>query len=162
MITYGFCTFSVLPHFAFCCYLQKVGWKVRGLILTTLAAQGAGFCSANSGTEGRGLSLGQRSQSLAEGKEGVQGGWSGVWQAVLGQQRLAAVGRVPSCLRSPLHPVSAHTLASILESQCPGQGEQAIGTCFLPLGEIFWRGRGTFGSQVSLLLLVYPKQGTIW
>ena len=119
--------------------LPPEGWvEGEGLILTTLAAQGAEFCSAKSGTEGRGLSLGQRSQSLAEGKEGVQGGWSGVWQAVLGQQRLAAVGRVPSCSRSPLHPVRAHTLASILGSQCPGQGEQAIGTCFLPLVEIFW------------------------
>lgn len=38
---------------------------VRGLLLTTLAPQGAECCSGESGTEAKGLSLGQGTQGVA-------------------------------------------------------------------------------------------------
>lgn len=98
----GFCTCSVLPHFALCCCLQKAGWEVKGLFLTSPATQGLNPAQESQVQRGGGLSPGQGSQSLAEGKDGVQGGWSGVWQAVSGLQRLEAVGRVPSFRTRPL------------------------------------------------------------
>lgn len=61
----GFCTCSVLPHFALCCCLQKAGWEVKGL-LTSPATQGLNPAQESQEQGGGGLSPGQAGLS-AEG-----------------------------------------------------------------------------------------------